>query len=111
MRKAFFLAVLALVWIADIGAYFFGRLFGRHKLAVNISPGKTWEGAIGGGLAVLVYGLLMRHFFQHEATPLWLCLLGLLASLSLGTGKDTGRAASAGEGAPTAATGGLKPAG
>lgn len=74
-----FLAVLALIWIADIGAYFFGRLFGRHKLAVNISPGKTWEGAIGGGLAVLVYGLLMRHFFQHEATPLWLCLLGLLA--------------------------------
>jgi len=40
--------------VADIGAYFSGKGFGRHKLAPSISPGKSWEGAVGGWLAVLV---------------------------------------------------------
>ena len=52
----FLLAVMGIVWVADSAAYFFGRAFGRHKLAPNISPGKTWEGALGGGLAVIIYG-------------------------------------------------------
>jgi len=50
----YLLSVMAIVWIADIGAYFAGKGFGRHKLAPSISPGKSWEGAIGGWLAVLV---------------------------------------------------------
>ena len=50
------LAVMAVVWLADIAAYFFGRSFGKNKLAPTISPGKSWEGAIGGAFAVLVYG-------------------------------------------------------
>ena len=52
-------AIMATVWLADIAAYFFGRALGKHKLAPAISPGKTWEGAIGGGLAVLVYGFIL----------------------------------------------------
>jgi phosphatidate cytidylyltransferase len=47
-------SVMAIVWIADIGAYFSGKAFGKRKLAPSISPGKSWEGAIGGWIAVLV---------------------------------------------------------
>ena len=50
----FLLSVLSLVWVADIAAYFTGRAFGRRKLAITISPGKSWEGVWGGMAAVLV---------------------------------------------------------
>ena len=50
---AVLLNVLLLVWAADIAAYFGGRAWGRRKLAARISPGKSWEGALCGALAVL----------------------------------------------------------
>jgi phosphatidate cytidylyltransferase len=53
------LAAMALVWIADIAAYFCGRAFGRNKLAPTISPGKTREGAYGAVAAVLIYGFVL----------------------------------------------------
>lgn len=56
----YLLSVMALVWIADIGAYFSGKAFGKHKLAPSISPGKSWEGAIGGWLAVLIISAVVN---------------------------------------------------
>ena len=52
-------AVMAAVWVADIGAYFVGRAFGKRKLAPAISPGKSWEGAYGGAAGVMIYGFVV----------------------------------------------------
>jgi phosphatidate cytidylyltransferase len=64
----YLLSVMAIVWIADIGAYFFGRAFGKHKLAVSISPGKSWEGAIGGWLSVLLLASIALIFPEFNGT-------------------------------------------
>lgn len=52
------LVAMAVVWVADIGAYFVGRAIGRRKLAPRISPGKSWEGVWGGMSLVVVLGLI-----------------------------------------------------
>jgi phosphatidate cytidylyltransferase len=52
------LGIMGLVWVADSAAYFAGRRFGKNLLAPSISPGKTWEGVIGGLLGVSVYTIV-----------------------------------------------------
>jgi len=59
----FLVSLLALVWFADIAAYFSGKAFGRRKLAPRVSPGKTWEGAAGGVLAATVW-IVASSFVQ-----------------------------------------------
>lgn len=91
---SYLLSVMAIVWIADIGAYFSGKAFGKHKLAPTISPGKSWEGAIGGWISVLVIGATSTQIsFLHDSYAvslqgrwgwLGLCLaLTLLTSASV----------------------------
>ena len=69
----FLLSILALVWVADIGAYFAGRALGlrftRGKLAPTISPGKSWEGVWGGMLATVV--LAVVWVVLDAAQPTW----------------------------------------
>ncbi len=59
------LVLLATIWIADSAAYFAGKNFGKHKLAPNISPGKTWEGVAGALIAVTVFGTIL-YFVNSE---------------------------------------------
>lgn len=54
----FLLSILALVWTADVAAYFGGKRWGRRKLAPSVSPGKTWAGAVSGLVAVLILSSL-----------------------------------------------------
>ena len=56
------LAVFVFLWINDAGAYCVGSLIGRHKLFPRISPGKSWEGSIGGGLLVVAAALAVWYF-------------------------------------------------
>ena len=63
------LAAMGIVWIADTAAYFAGRAFGRHKLAPQISPGKTWEGVIGALVAVAIYALALEPFAARARVP------------------------------------------
>jgi phosphatidate cytidylyltransferase len=58
----FLLSVLLITWTADIGAYFVGKKYGKYKLAPQISPGKSIEGAIGGILAVCLLGICFYNY-------------------------------------------------
>lgn len=67
----FLLSVLVLVWAADVFAYFFGKAFGGRwittKLAASISPGKSWEGVLGGMLGVCLVALAWSEVDQRRA--------------------------------------------
>ncbi len=66
LQPSLLLFVLVIVWAADIGAYFAGKKFGRVKLAPNISPGKTWEGVIGGLFLAAVLVLLSSRWLETD---------------------------------------------
>lgn len=74
------LLACALSWGSDTGAYFAGRAFGRHKLAPLVSPGKTWEGVVGGVLLGTALAFGIRILFSVPIPPLHLAALSPVAA-------------------------------
>jgi phosphatidate cytidylyltransferase len=56
------IGLFIILWVSDTGAYLVGSQIGKHKLAKKISPNKTWEGAIGGGLLAMVATIIFAHY-------------------------------------------------
>ncbi len=96
------LGLMLLIWSADTGAYIAGKNFGKHKLLERVSPGKTWEGWVGGTLLTVLVGWALSLFFhdlelyQWIGTALIVSVFGVLGDLtesllkrSLGV-KDSG---------------------
>ena len=84
------LILLATIWIADSAAYFVGKNFGKHKLAPNISPGKTWEGVFGALVGVTAFAAILHFGFKFDVGVgklaifplLWItALLGVIGDL------------------------------
>lgn len=76
------LYVMILVWGADSGAYMFGKLFGKHKLAPKVSPGKTWQGFIGGLLTAAVISWIYGLWAELAVAPMTLLICSIVAALA-----------------------------
>lgn len=70
------LSVFIFLWVNDSGAYLTGSLLGRHKLFPRISPGKTWEGSIGGGILVIAVAALLGYLVNRSVDVPRLSILG-----------------------------------
>lgn len=81
----FVFLIFICAWACDSGAYFAGKLFGRHKLAPEISPKKTVEGAVGGVVTSIVgciiLGLVSQFYLRLEVNYLFLCIIGLIGAI------------------------------
>jgi len=77
------LGVFIILWINDAGAYFVGRAIGRNKIHPTISPGKTWEGWIGGVLLGLVAAWIISNNIQSISVSAWLIIGGICGIMGI----------------------------
>ena len=67
----FIMATFIFVWLDDTGAYLVGSLIGKHKLFERISPKKSWEGSIGGGVVAIGVSFILAHYFPFMSMMEW----------------------------------------
>jgi phosphatidate cytidylyltransferase len=79
------LNLFVLIWCSDTFAYLSGKLLGKHKLYEAVSPGKTWEGFIGGLVLTCGFSVLLSHYFH---IPMKVNLIVALCSVVFGTLGD-----------------------
>lgn len=85
------LVLCFLIWGADTGAYAAGRTLGRHKLAPNVSPGKTVEGAVGGAIVALIIAAIAAFVLDYDgsrtlclmALGVWIALISIVGDLTI----------------------------
>lgn len=68
------LSIFIFIWLNDTGAYCVGSLIGKHRLFERISPKKSWEGSIGGGLLVIASALILSNLFPFMSMEAWIGL-------------------------------------
>jgi len=74
------LYIICLLWVVDTGAYFAGKRWGKDKLAPVLSPGKTWQGVMGGLVAATFYALAGLYWLDWQSSSVGFVLLTLLAA-------------------------------
>ena len=67
----FIMAIFIFVWLDDTGAYLVGSLIGKRKLFERISPKKSWEGSIGGGVVAIGVSFILAHYFPFMSMMEW----------------------------------------
>ncbi len=78
----FLILTIGCTFLNDTGAYAVGRLAGKHKLIPSLSPGKTWEGSIGGFLLCVITSFLINSFFGRPISNGWSIIFGVVIALS-----------------------------
>lgn len=68
------LSIFVFIWLSDTGAYCVGSLIGKHRLFERISPKKSWEGSIGGGVFSIASSLVFAHYFSFMSVWQWIGL-------------------------------------
>lgn len=85
MNPWLLLIAVVTVWLADSGAYFAGKHFGKHKLAPNISPNKTWEGVAGALIIVSSIGAALCFYYQQNYLVIvflwWITIFSVIGDL------------------------------
>lgn len=81
--KGLILYLFCQVWAADTGAYLAGKRFGKHKLIPQVSPGKSWEGALGGLALVMLVALVSLSYFQPPSLLAWFALALAITIISI----------------------------
>jgi phosphatidate cytidylyltransferase len=81
-NRYWLLFALAINWVGDTGAYYVGKNVGMHKLAPQISPGKSWEGSMASLAASIAFGIAYLHHFSPQMAVLEAVALSALANIT-----------------------------